>query len=130
LLGESRKKTLDMRYMLLIYMDEELWERMSAQEKGAIFQKAVEFSEGLRKSGLYQAGDPLHPTSTATTVRIKNGKTIITDGPFAETKDQLGGYSVVEAKDLDEALPIAARHPLLRAGLSIEVRPIRERPPQ
>jgi hypothetical protein len=119
-----------MRYMLLIYMDEELWEKMSAQENGALFQEAVEFSEGLRKSGVYQAGDPLHPTSTATTVRIRNGKTIITDGPYAETKEQLRGYSVVEAKDLDEALAIAARHPLLRAGLSIEVRPIRVGAPQ
>jgi len=130
LFDESRKETLDIRYMLLIYMDEELWEKMSAQEKGALFQEAVEFSEGLRESGVYQASDPLHPTSTATTVRIKNGKTIITDGPYAETKEQLGGYNVVEAKDLDEALAIAARHPLLRAGLSIEVRPIRVGPPR
>jgi hypothetical protein len=82
------------------------------------------------KSGVYQAGDPLHPISTATTVRIKNGKTIITDGPYAETKEQLGGYNVVEAKDLDEALAIAARHPLLRGGFSIEVRPIRVGPPR
>jgi hypothetical protein len=119
-----------MRYMLLIYMDEELWEKMSAQEKGVIFQEAVEFSEGLRKSGVYQAGDPLHSTGTATTVRMKNGKTVMTDGPFAETKEQLGGYSIVEAKDLDEALSIATRHPLLRVGLSIEVRPIRVGPLQ
>jgi hypothetical protein len=127
---ESRKETPDMRYMLLIYMDEERWEKMSAQEKGVIFQEAVEFSQGLRKSGVYQGGDPLHPTSTATTVRMKHGKTVMTDGPFAETKEQLGGYSIVEAKDLDEALAVAARHPLLRVGLSIEVRPIREGPPQ
>jgi len=127
---ESRKETRDMRYMLLIYKNEELWEQMSAQERGAIFQEAVEFSEALRKSGVYQAGDPLHPTSTATTVRMKHGKTIMTDGPFAETKEQLGGYSIVEAKDLDEAISIAARHPLLRVGLSIEVRPIRVGPQQ
>jgi hypothetical protein len=76
-----------MRYILLIYKDENLWEEMSEQEKGAIFQQAVEFSEGLRKSGVYQAGDPLQPTSTATTVRMKNGKTVMTDGPFAETDD-------------------------------------------
>jgi hypothetical protein len=119
-----------MRYMLLIYADEKLWEKMSAQEKGAIFQQAVEFSEGLRKSGVYQAGDPLQPTSTATTVRMKDGKMVMTDGPFAETKEQLGGYSIVEAKDLDEALSVAVRHPLLQAGLSIEVRPIREGPPR
>jgi hypothetical protein len=128
--GDSRKETPDMRYMLLIYRDEELWEKMSAQEKRAIFQEAVEFSERLRQSGVYQAGDPLHPTSTATTVRMKDGKTVMTDGPFAETKEQLGGYSIVEAKDLDEAISIAARHPLLRVAFSIEVRPIRVGPPQ
>jgi hypothetical protein len=119
-----------MRYMLLIYKDEKLWEEMSDQNKGTIFQQAVEFSEGLRKSGVYRAGDPLQPTSTATTVRMKNGKTVTTDSPFAETKEQLAGYSIVEAKDLDEALSVAVRHPLLRAGLSIEVRPIREGPPR
>jgi hypothetical protein len=119
-----------MRYIWLIYKDEKLWDEMSEQEMGAIYQQAVEFSESLRKSGVYQAGDPLQPTSTATTVRMKNGKTVVTDGPFAETKEQLGGYSIVEAENLDEALSVAARHPLLRAGLSIEVRPISEGPPR
>jgi hypothetical protein len=119
-----------MRYMLLIYRDEGLWEEMSAREKRAIFQEAVEFSEHLRQSGVYLSGDPLHPASTATTVRMKDGKTVMTDGPFAETKEQLGGYSIVEAEDLDEAISIAARNPLLRADFSIEVRPIRVGPPQ
>ena len=119
-----------MRYMLLIYNDEELWEKMSAQDKGAIFQEAVEFSEDLRKSGVYQAGAPLQPTSTATTLQMRNGKTVMTDGPIAETKEQLCGYSILEAKDLDEAISITARHPLLRVGLSIEVPPIRVGPPQ
>ncbi len=117
-----------MRYMLLIYKDEKQWDEMSVQKKGTIFQEAVDFTEALRPSGLYQGGDPLEPTSTATTVRIKDGKTVMTDGPFAETKEQLGGYSIVEAKDLDEVLAIVARHPLVRAGLSIEVRPIRMGP--
>jgi hypothetical protein len=117
-----------MRYMLLIYKDEKLWDEISVQEKGAIFQEAVEFTEALRPSGVYQGGDPLEPTSTATTVRMKGGKTVMTDSPFAETKEQLGGYSIVEAKDLDEVLAIVARHPLVRAGLSIEVRPIRVGP--
>src|ERR1700730_8776874 len=117
-----------MRYMLLIYKDEKLWDEISVQEKGAIFQEAVEFTEALRPSGVYQGGDPLAPTSTATTVRMKGGKTVMTDGPLAETKEQLGGYSIVEAKDLDEVLAIVARHPLVRAGLSIEVRPIRVGP--
>ncbi len=119
-----------MRYMLLIYKDEKMWDEMSVQEKGTIYQQAVEFSEGLRPSGFYQGGEPLEETSTATTVRMKNGKAVITDGPFAETKEQLGGYTIVEAKDLDEVLAFAARHPLVRAGLSIEVRPIRVGPPR
>jgi hypothetical protein len=117
-----------MRYMLLVYKDEKLWDEMSVQKKGAIFQEAFEFTEGLRPSGVYQGGDPLEPTSTATTVRMTGGKAVMTDGPFAETKEQLGGYSIVEAKDLDEVLAIVARHPLVRAGLSIEVRPIRVGP--
>ena len=119
-----------MRYMLLIYKDEKRWGEMSAQERGAIFQEAVEYSEGLRASGVYQAGDPLEPVSTATTVRLQNGKAVITDGPFAETKEQLGGYTVVEAKDLDEVLAFVSRHPLLRGGHTIEVRPIRVGPPR
>jgi hypothetical protein len=119
-----------MRYMLLIYKDEKRWDEMSVPEKGAIFQQAVEFSEGLRKNGVYEGGDPLEPTSTATTVRMKNGRIATTDGPFAETKEQLAGYSIMEAKDLDEVLAIAARHPLVRGGLAIEVRPIRVGPPQ
>jgi hypothetical protein len=118
-----------MRYMLLIYWDAK-WDGKSVEEKGAIYREAVEYSEELRKRGLYEGGEPLQPTTTATTVRMKNGKTVMTDGPFAETKEQLGGYSIVEAKNLDEVLAIVAQHPLLRGGLSIEVRPIREGPPQ
>jgi hypothetical protein len=118
-----------MRYMLLIYDDEKQWGRMSEQEKGAIFQQYAEFSQGIRKSGVFQAGAPLQPTSTATTVRMKNGKTVTTDGPFAETKEQLGGYYVVEARNLDEAISIAARIPSLGVGGSIEVRPIMEMGP-
>jgi len=119
-----------MRYMLLMYRDEKLWGELSREEREAIYHQAVEYSEGLRKDGVFQAGDPLHMTSTATTVRLKNGKTITTDGPFPETKEQLGGYSIIEAKNLDEALSVAARNPLLRGGHSIEVRPIRAGPPQ
>jgi len=118
-----------MRYMLLIYQDEKVWDEMSVQEKGTIFQQAVDFREGLRTSGVYQACDRLEPTSTATTVRMKNGKTVTTDGPFAETKEQLAGYSIVEAENLDEVIAVATGHPLVRAGLSIEVRPIRVGPP-
>jgi hypothetical protein len=119
----------DMRYMLLIYGDEKERGKMSEQEKGAIFQQYVEFTEGIRKSGAFQAGDPLQPISTATTVRSKNGKAVTTDGPFAETKEQLGGYYIVEAKNLDEAISMAARIPAVRVGGSVEVRPIMEMGP-
>ena len=119
-----------MRYMLLICKDETRWDEMSLEEKGAIFQEAVEYSEARRPSGFYQDGEPLEDSGTATTVRMKDGKAVITDGPFAETKEQLGGYTIVEAKDLDEVLAFVARHPLLQGGLSIEVRPIRMGPPR
>jgi hypothetical protein len=119
-----------MRYMLMIYRDEKEWEGMSVQERGAVYQEAVDYSEALRPSGFYQGGDPLEPTRTATTVRMKGGKAVLTDGPFAETKEQLAGYTILEAKDLDEALAFVARHPLVKSGFSIEVRPIREGPPK
>jgi hypothetical protein len=119
-----------MRYMLLIYKDEKVWDEMPTEKKRAIFEEAVEFSGDPRNRGFFQAADPLEPTSTATTVRMNHGKPVITDGPFAETKEQLGGYSIVEAKDLDEVIAVVTRHPLVRAGLSIEVRPIRVGPPQ
>jgi hypothetical protein len=119
-----------MRYMLMIYRDEKLWEETSVQERGAIYQAAVDYSEAHRPSGFYQGGEPLEPTRTATTVRMKGGKAVMTDGPFAETKEQLAGYTILEAKDLDEALAFVARHPLVRAGFSVEVRPIRVGPPK
>ena len=116
-----------MRYMLLMYRDETRWDAVSEREKGAILREVEEFVGALRRSGVLQAGDPLHPAVTATTLRLASGKTVMTDGPFAETKEQLGGYNIVEAENLDEALALAARHPLLRVGHhSIEVRPIRE----
>ena len=119
-----------MRYMLMIYRDEKEWEAMSVQERGAVYRAAVDYSEALRPSGFYQGGEPLEPTRTATTVRMKSGKAVMTDGPFAETKEQLAGYTILEARDLDEALAFVARHPLVRAGFSIEVRPIRVGPPR
>jgi hypothetical protein len=90
---------------------------------------ARRLNEELRKRGIFEAGDSLESPSSATTVRLKNGKPLMTDGPVAETKEQLGGYIIVEAKDLDEAIAIATRNPVLRAAFSIEVRPIRERGP-
>ena len=115
-----------MRYMLLIYDEEAKVNTMTGPERAAIHQEYGEFIDDIRKKGAFLAGDPLQPTSTATTVRGKNGKTITTDGPFAETKEQLGGYFIVEAKNLDEAIAVAARIPSVRVGGSIEVRPIME----
>lgn len=119
-----------MRYLLMIYRDETEWEATALPERGRIFQAAVDYSEAHRASGFYQGGEPLEPTRTATTVRIKGGKPVMTDGPFAETKEQLAGYTILEAKNLDEALAFVAGHPLTLAGFSIEVRPIRSGPPK
>ena len=115
-----------MRYMLLIYGDEKARKDMSPQEGAAIFKRYGDFTESIRSSGAFRAGDPLQPTGTASTVRMKNGKTVTTDGPFAETREQLGGYYIVEAKNLDEALSIAGRIPAVQMGGSVEVRPIME----
>ena len=113
-----------MQYMLLIYDNET---EMAANRKGAtdvMMSEYREFTDSILKSGNMKAGDALQPTSTATCVRIRNGKTLTTDGPFAETKEQLGGYYLIEAKDLDEATKIAARVPSAKSG-TIEVRPVR-----
>lgn len=113
-----------MQYMLMCYFDERLWAKIPESQRDTVMQAYGEFVQGLVRSGHYRAGAQLHPTSMTTTVREKNGKPAITDGPFAETKEQLGGYHVVECKDLDEAISIAARVPSLRVGGLIEVRPV------
>ena len=112
-----------MKYLCLIYDDETRWDRMSKEEATAGYGKYYTFTEGIRASGHYVNGNPLKPTSTATTVRVRNGCVGTTDGPYAETKEQLGGYYLVEAADVDEALKIAERIPSARYG-SIEVRPV------
>jgi hypothetical protein len=118
-----------MRVMLLMYRDERWWDAKPEAERTAIREQAVEVSEALRKRGVFVSGDPLMPTYTGATVRIRDGKPVTTDGPFAETKEQLGGYTIVEVASLAEALAIAAEHPLARVGgHTIEVRPIREMP--
>jgi hypothetical protein len=119
-----------MRYMLLMYRDDTAWEALPVQERGAIYRRAVDYSEDLKAAGRYQGGDPLQSSTGAVTVRMKDGRAVTTDGPFAETKEQLGGYSIVDVKDVDEALAIVADHPLLYAGFSIEVREIRGGPPR
>ena len=114
-----------MRYLCLIYSDETLWERMPREEVEDLSSEFYEFTAGIRESGHFLASSPLHPTSTATTVRVRDGRISTTDGPFAETKEQLGGYYLVEASDLNDAIQVAARIPAARWG-SIEVRPVRE----
>jgi hypothetical protein len=112
-----------MQYLLLIYEDEKINERMTEAEQGQLFGNYGAFTKGIKESGNYRAGEALEATSTATTVRVREGKTLTTDGPFAETREQLGGFYLVEAKDLDEATAIAAKIPTAKTG-SIEVRPI------
>ena len=114
-----------MKYMLLIHDDEQVWGRLSEVERGQIYAEYGQFTQEIKSGGQYLAGAQLQPTSTATSVRVRNGKRLLTDGPFAETREQLGGYYLVDAKDLDEALAIAARIPSARLG-TIEVRPLVE----
>lgn len=109
-----------MQYMLLIYSREA---DEAEQDEAAVLAEYGAFTQGIIQSGAFKAADRLKPVTTATTVRVRDGKTMITDGPFAETREQLGGYYLVEAKDLDEANAIAARIPTARYG-SIEVRPV------
>jgi hypothetical protein len=117
-----------MQYLLLIYGNEAGMKSASEADRNAMFQAYGEFTASIIKSGHMRAGDALQPTSTATTVRTREGRTLTTDGPFAETKEQLGGYYLVEAKDLDEAIKLAARIPGAQVG-SIEVRPVMVFPP-
>ena len=114
-----------MQYMLLIYQNEKAWDAMPKAERNAQFGAYMKFTEEVKASGHLRAGDALQPIRTATTVRVRNGKTQTTDGPFAETREQLGGYYLIEAKDLDEAVKIAARIPDAAIGNgSVEVRPV------
>ena len=117
-----------MKYLLLLYQNERIWEGRSREEAGRIFQEYMDYTNGIHRDGNYIAGEALQPTATATTVRQRNGKTLTTDGPFAETKEQLGGFYLVEARDLDEAIKLAVGIPAVRTG-SIEVRPILPTPP-
>lgn len=112
-----------MKYICLIYESEAAGAALPEAEQQAVYQEYFAFSEEVAKSGVYLAGEALHPINTATTVRVKDGKTVTTDGPFAETKEQLGGYYVLECKDLDEAIKWAAKIPGARYG-SVEVRPV------
>jgi len=110
------------KYMLLIYGDERA---LSEAEREACYRESTELAHQLHAAGQYLAASPLFPTSTAASVRVREGKPLITDGPFAETREQLGGYFLIEAKNADEAAAVAARIPMARLG-TVEVRPIVE----
>ncbi len=111
-----------MKYMLLIYGDEQA---LSETERQECYVESTQLAHDLHSTGQYVAANPLHPTAMATSVQVRNGKRLVTDGPFAETRDQLGGYFLIDATNLDEALAIAARIPMARKG-TVEVRPIIE----
>jgi hypothetical protein len=113
-----------MKYMLLIYMDEHA---LSESERQDCYQESAQLSRDLDANGQYVSAAPLYPTSTATSVRVREGKKLVTDGAYAETREQLGGYFMVNAKDLDEAIAIAGRIPGARTG-TVEIRPVIEVP--
>src|SRR5678815_6112382 len=105
-----------MKYALLIYTAERDWAAMSTEEQGRIYNEYMTYTQELKRSGKMLSCEPLDPTSTATTIRVRNGKSVPTDGPFADTKEQLGGIYVVDVKDLDEAMSWAGRIPDARTG--------------
>jgi hypothetical protein len=114
-----------MKYILLIHDDEKAWGKLTEAERQKIYGEYGLFSAELKAAGQYLAGSQLQPTTTATSVRVRDGKRLVTDGPFAETREQLGGYYLVEAKNLDEAIGLAAKVPSAKMG-TIEVRPLVE----
>ena len=113
-----------MKYMLLIYLDEQA---LSEQEREQCYTDSAQLARELHLSGRYLAANPLHPTSTATSIQVRDGKSLVTDGPFAETREQLGGYFLIEAPDIEEAIRVAARIPAARVG-TVEIRPVIEVP--
>lgn len=120
---------MKMQYLLMIYGDESAMANATPESRRPMTEAYAEFTKAIVQSGHFKGGERLHPTKAATTVRVRDGKTMLTDGPFAETREQLAGYYVIEAKNLDEATAIAARIPGARTG-SIEVRPISEMQPE
>ena len=114
-----------MRFMFSIYHDENVLDAMPEKEMQALVDSAIEYAEEIRRSGHYIASDALQRARTAQTLRVQAGKVSTTDGPFAETTEQLGGFSLIEAKDMDEARAVAARFPPARVGV-IEIRPVQE----
>ena len=115
-----------MQYLLLIYSSEEVWEKKTPDEINAVMAEYGAFTESIVKSGNFKAGEELQPVSAATTVRVRNGKSQVTHGPFAETREQLGGFYLIEADTPEQAIQLAGRIPSAREGC-IEVRPIMQR---
>ena len=113
-----------MQYLLMCCFEEKRWNALTAAERDGVMQEYGEWVQGAAKSGHYLTGAKLQSSASATTLRGNGGKPVITDGPFAETKEQLGGYHLLECRDLNEALSLASRIPTLRVGGTIEVRPI------
>ena len=111
-----------MRYLLLVYLDEQA---LDEAEREKCYEESIQLTQELHAKGQFLAAAPLHPTSTATSVRVREGRRLVTDGPFAETREQLGGYFLIDARDLDEAMGIAARIPAARRG-TVEIRPLVE----
>lgn len=116
-----------MQYMLMCCIEEKSWLALPEAERDAIMNEYGAWVGGLERAGQHRATEKLAASPTAKTVRLRNGKSLVTDGPFAETKEQFGGFHIVECRDLDEALAIAARIPTLRVGGTIEVRPVEPR---
>jgi hypothetical protein len=111
-----------MKYMMLVYLDEQV---LTDSERQHCYVESAQFAQQLNSSGKYVDASPLHPVSTATSVRVRQGKRLVTDGPFAETREQLGGYYLIDAADLDEAISIAEKIPPARFG-TVEIRPVME----
>jgi hypothetical protein len=111
-----------MKYMLLVYLDEKA---MTDEERAHCYVESAQLTQDLDATGNYLSASPLHPVATATSVRVREGRRVVTDGPFAETREQLGGYYVIEAKDLDEAISIAEKVPPVKFG-TVEIRPVLE----
>ena len=111
-----------MKYMLLVYLDEQA---LSETERAHCYVESAQLAQQLNSSGQYLDASPLHPVSTATSVRVRDGKRLVTDGPFAETREQLGGYYLIDARDLDDAIRIAEKIPPARFG-TVEIRPVME----
>jgi hypothetical protein len=116
------------KHMLLFNYDEQVWGRLPLAERQRVYSDIVQIASELTARGQYVTGSPLLPTSATTSVRVRDGKRLVTDGPFAETREQLGGFMIVDVKDRDEAIGIAERIPLAQLG-TVEIRPVRKGPP-